>query len=237
VGERLPHGQRRASHDDREAVVERLRVATGDGRLTMTELDERIDAAYAARTYADLEPLTHDLPDPGTPARVPQPAPGRPATRVTGAPGRRWSVACMGGAERRGRWRVGTHHTATVVMGSVDLDLRDADLEAPVVTIIALAVMGSVDVVVPDDCVLDASGFGLMGGFDDSDKAPPAPPGAPVVRVRGFALMGGIGVSRRPRKGASAQGGLEAGRTDAGQLEAGEHRRHLGHGHGGERGR
>jgi len=55
--------------------------------------------------------------------------------------------------------------------------------------------------------VLDAGGFALMGGFDESDKGDPAPSGAPVVRVRGFALMGGIDVRRRRR------------RADRGELE------------------
>jgi hypothetical protein len=52
----------RASDADREAVAERLRLAHADGRLDLAEFDERVAAAYAARTYADLAPLTADLP-------------------------------------------------------------------------------------------------------------------------------------------------------------------------------
>lgn len=225
MSEPLPAEQRRASHADREAVVERLRDAAGDGRLTLDELEQRIDAAYAARTYADLEPLTHDLPDDaGAVARVPQRASTAPA-RVTGSGGRRWSVALMSGTERRGRWRIGANHSAAALMGGVDIDLRAAEMEAPVVTIWAFALMGGIDVIVPDDCVMDASGFGLMGAFDDSDTAPPAPAGAPVVRVRGFALMGGIDVRRRPAKGADPRG-------DAARLDGGNRHRGLGPGHG-----
>jgi len=195
----VPAERLRASHADREAVIERLREAAGDGRLTLDELGERIEAAYAARTHAELLPLTRDLPDVRAEAARPAPAATVPA-RVTGAPGRRWSLAVMGGVDRRGRWRVSATHGAVAVMGGVDLDLRDAELEAPVVTIRVLAVMGGVDIVVPDDCLLDASGLGLMGGFDESDRGAPAPVGAPVVRVRGLALMGGIDVRRRPHK-------------------------------------
>jgi len=93
------------------------------------------------------------------------------------------------------------------MMGGVDLDLREAELESEQVTIWALAMMGGVDVIVPDDCELDASGFGLMGGFDEHDKAAPPPAGAPVVRVRGLALMGGIDVYRTARTRPDSAGG------------------------------
>ncbi|MBA3719681.1 MAG: DUF1707 domain-containing protein [Nocardioidaceae bacterium] len=195
----VPEGQRRASHADRDEVVEQLRVAAGDGRLTMAELEERVDAAFAARTYAELAPLTADLPD-QRPGATPAVRPGAVPARVTGQAGRRWTLALFSGPERAGRWVVGSWHNAGAVMGSVDLDLREAQFETAEVRIRAFALMGGVDVVVPDDCVLDAGGFALMGGFDESDKGDPAPSGAPVVRVRGFALMGGIDVRRRRRR-------------------------------------
>src|SRR6266581_6224208 len=58
----LARGQLRASHEDRDRVVEILRVAAGDGRLTAEELDERLEAALTARTVGDLAALTTDLP-------------------------------------------------------------------------------------------------------------------------------------------------------------------------------
>jgi hypothetical protein len=61
----------RASDKDRESAAEVLREAAGEGRLSMTELDERLDAVYEAKTYADLEPIIRDLPHP---AITPHPA-------------------------------------------------------------------------------------------------------------------------------------------------------------------
>lgn len=52
----------RASHDDREAVIRRLNDAFGEGRLDMTELEERVSAAYESKTLGDLRGLTGDLP-------------------------------------------------------------------------------------------------------------------------------------------------------------------------------
>ena len=62
-----PARQLRASHVDRDAVVEVLRIAAGDGRLTPAELDERLEAALTAKTYAELAVLTADLPAAGQP--------------------------------------------------------------------------------------------------------------------------------------------------------------------------
>ncbi|GAB2731980.1 DUF1707 SHOCT-like domain-containing protein [Streptomyces bullii] len=52
----------RASHADRDGVVEVLSAAAGDGRLTADELDERVEAALSARTVGELAVLTADLP-------------------------------------------------------------------------------------------------------------------------------------------------------------------------------
>src|SRR6185437_8665252 len=69
-------GELRASHEDRDKVVELLRVAAGDGRLTAEELDERLERALQARTYNELAVLTVDLPAAGgSAAVVPQPDP------------------------------------------------------------------------------------------------------------------------------------------------------------------
>lgn len=54
--------QLRASDADRERIVEELRRHTADGRLTMEEFEERMAAAYSAKTYGELAGLTRDLP-------------------------------------------------------------------------------------------------------------------------------------------------------------------------------
>ncbi|WP_420330327.1 DUF1707 SHOCT-like domain-containing protein [Micromonospora endolithica] len=57
-------GEMRAADADRQAVADRLRVAVDEGRLDLHEYDERLQRAYAARTYADLTDLVADLPAP-----------------------------------------------------------------------------------------------------------------------------------------------------------------------------
>jgi Domain of unknown function (DUF1707) len=57
--------QLRASDADRDTTVDILCAAVGDGRLTLTELDERVGAALSARTVAQLAGLIADLPGRG----------------------------------------------------------------------------------------------------------------------------------------------------------------------------
>src|SRR5882757_6257840 len=72
-GGEIARSQLRASHEDRDRVVELLRVAAGDGRLTAEELDERLEVALTARTYGELTALVKDLPTRGMAAGAPAP--------------------------------------------------------------------------------------------------------------------------------------------------------------------
>jgi hypothetical protein len=199
----------RASDTDRNKVAEALHEAAGEGRLTLDELQERLDATYAAKTYADLEPVLADLPSAAAGVVVPagdsHPA-VRPGARVESkgdGPDTRFAVAVMSGAQRKGPWLVPRTQVAIAVMGGVDIDLREARFSADEVTIQAYALMGGVDVIVPEWMEVHVDGIGFMGGFDDRAGEPtgPRPPGGgPVVRFVGFAFMGGVSVRRKPPK-------------------------------------
>src|SRR5215213_4874556 len=86
-------GRLRISDQDRHTVAEVLRQAAGEGRIDLEELDERLEAAYQAKTYGELVPITADLPV--APVRHPVPAP-RPAPVPPTGPGHTSSVAVMG---------------------------------------------------------------------------------------------------------------------------------------------
>jgi Domain of unknown function (DUF1707) len=185
----------RVSDADRFRVAEVLREAAGEGRLDLDELDQRLEAAYAAKTYADLVPLTADLPVTGA-AQVPTP---RPAYPPASAPTYDRTTAVMSGSERVGPWVVGAEHTALAVMGGVTLDLREARLTAAETVITANAFWGGIEVIVGPGVHLVVEGSGFMGGFDHARDKVPADlrPDSPVVRVRGLAVMGGVTVQRR----------------------------------------
>lgn len=199
----------RVSDADRQAVVDRLSSAVGEGLISLDEFADHAGRAYAAVTRADLDEVTRELRLP-VPVEAPAVTPAPAATEATAErPTRRWVVAIMGGEDRRGRWKVSRRTTAVAVMGGIDLDLRDALLEHDVVEITAWAVMGGVTVVVPEGIPVEFSGFMLMGGRSNRVKDVPTLPGAPLVRIRGFGMWGGIDVRSKARR----QPGEESSRS------------------------
>lgn len=190
----------RAADTDRDRAADLLRAAAAEGRITFEELDERVSQAYTAKTFADLQAITRDLPGPGITPPVPAARPAAPASVTGQAPGPPASVAIMCGAQRAGPWVVPPVYQAIAIMGAVDLDLRQATFAAPEVTIRAFCLMGGITITVPEQVAVDVTGLGVMGGFDHSASAPGAP-GAPTVRVAGCACMGGVAIRRRPARG------------------------------------
>lgn len=187
----------RASDADRERVAAILRDAGGDGRLAVHELDERLDAAYAAVTRDDLDGLTADLVAAGP--RVQAGAPGRVVVHGTDG-GTRWVVAVMGGAQRGGRWRLGRRCTALAVMGGADLDLTHAEFDDRDVHLRVVSIMGGSDVRVPDHMNVVVSDLGLMGGNDVRIGESTPDPGGPTLHLHLVSVMGGSNVRRGPKR-------------------------------------
>ena len=192
----------RVSDADRDQTAEVLRDATGQGRITFDELEERLSRVYAAKTYADLDEVTHDLPSPGVraPAPVTASSGAFPAERLGGSPGSAVAVAVLSGAERKGAWVVPPTFTAFAMMGGIELDLRDARFSEREVTIQAYTFMGGISITVDEDVEVDVSGIGFMGAFEHGATGPGVP-GAPRVRINGFAFMGGVDVKRKAPSG------------------------------------
>ncbi|TFV45988.1 DUF1707 domain-containing protein [Blastococcus sp. TF02A-35] len=85
----MPEPHLRAADADRTAVATALGEHMAAGRLTVAEYEERLERAYAARTYGELAVLTDDLPPAGLPA-VPAPAPAPSPARWHGADAAAW---------------------------------------------------------------------------------------------------------------------------------------------------
>jgi hypothetical protein len=118
----VPRGDVRSAHDDRDRVVEVLRVAAGDGRLTLEELDERVGAALTARTYGELAALVSDLPA----------APEQPAGAPEAKPKDVARINCHSStAQRDGPWMVPRRMEVRVTSGSVTLDFTEAVVSWP----------------------------------------------------------------------------------------------------------
>ena len=195
-------GELRASHADRDQVVELLRVAAGDGRLSAEELDDRLERALTARTYAELAPLTADLPAaPGAPV-VP---PGAGAVSATAKDLARIHV--HGSSVRRdGRWVVPKELDVKVRGGNVTLDFTEAVITQPMLRITAEVTGGELRLITRPGIVVDAGDMSVHGG--NFTLPEPPSPGVPVLlrveiagSVRGAAITAGPPPPpRRPRR-------------------------------------
>lgn len=187
----------RVSDADRHQVAEILREAAGDGRIDLDELDERLEATYAARTYADLVPITMDLPDhraQAAPVHRPTASP-----LVVAGPDHENHVAILGGFDRKGVWTVPKQLTIFAMMGGADLDLREATFAAQEVVITVNCFMGGAQITVGPHVNVVMEGTGIMGGYSGPGTKVPAEvdDGSPTVRLRGVAIWGGVSVERK----------------------------------------
>ena len=176
----------RASDAERDATVERLSQATGEGRLALEEFSQRMERATTARTRAELDRLVTDLPASGAAA-------GAVTVGSSAAPS--WHVSPIGGLNVFGPWRMGRHVIVVTLVGGARLDLSQAELAAPEVTLTKVSLVGGVRVRVPSGIRVEASGLTLVGGTR-VEGAPDPGPGAPTIHIRAFSLVGGIRIRR-----------------------------------------
>jgi hypothetical protein len=194
----------RISDEERHQVAEILRTAAGEGRIDIEELDQRLEATYAARTYADLVPITSDLPVHGERSWQP---PTRPSPVVSG-PASTNEFAILNGLERKGTWVVPRRMSVLALMGGADLDLREAMFAAQEVVITVNAFMGGAQITVGPHTNVVVEGVGIMGGYSGPNDRTPAELDAnsPTVRIRGVAIWGGVSVERKPLPGQKRRG-------------------------------
>jgi hypothetical protein len=192
--QRGAQGQRdavtRAADTDRIQVAQLLTDAAAQGRLQMSDYEDRLTRAYAAKTYDELDRLSSDLL--GSSVSPRRGGSSKPAPSML-------LLAIMSAFERRGRWNVPKKLTTFALWGGGVIDLRYADFTSTEVDILACSIMGGQTILLPPEVNVEITGHGVMGGFDHQ-VAGQGTPGAPTVRIRGFSLWGGVGVRRKNRK-------------------------------------
>ncbi len=207
AGETVPYGgqpsggsdpaQLRISDEDRHQVAEILRQAAGEGRLDLEELDQRLEQTYAARTYADLVPITLDLP--AHPHARPVVGPVAASPQVVPGADKESHLAILSGLSRKGVWVVPRQMSILCLMGGAELDLRQAKFAAQEVVITINAFMGGAQVIVGPTTRVQMEGTGIMGGYSEPSGLVEADldESSPVVRIKGVAIWGGVSVERK----------------------------------------
>ncbi|WP_440098728.1 DUF1707 SHOCT-like domain-containing protein [Streptosporangium sp. H16] len=183
-----PDGRLRASHADRDVVIEQLRVAAGDGRLTLEELEERIERTQAARTYDDLRALTADLPRTDGTLAVP------------GDVGRVLELRTKSGqVHQKDYWVVPGRIVASCTSGNVKIDFTEAVCSHREVLLEATCGMGSILVIVPRGWTVWIESVTTNMGTISNKATDPGRPDAPVLRVTGKVGIGSLKI-KYPRR-------------------------------------
>ncbi len=191
----------------REESIEVLTECFARDVIAIDDFERRTGQVHGARSIADLQAALDGIPT-ASPSAHPQPhtaatpahpgLPARLATPPAQVPSSERSVAIFGETRREGVWIPARRNTAVAVMGSAVLDLREARLGEERTVIAALTLMGSVEVIVPPDVHVECNGSAVFGGFEQRREVNERiVPGAPVVRVEGWAILGSVEVERR----------------------------------------
>ncbi|MCL2315662.1 MAG: DUF1707 domain-containing protein [Actinomycetia bacterium] len=179
----------RASDADRQRIADVLAQAYADGRLTLAEHTDRVNALWSTKMIGELEPLIADLGTVATPA-----AAAAPTARLVAPVGQPLRVVqVFSSGSQNGDWLVPRQINDFVLFGSSTLDMRQAAFSELDVEVMVNALFGSIEVKVPAgvsvvDETMHLFGAVTMRGLGE------AAPGAPVVRLKGFVMFGSVDV-------------------------------------------
>jgi hypothetical protein len=182
-------GALRASDADREQIVSVLQAATGDGRLTPEELDERLGLALTARTYDELATLITDLPTARAAGLAVTPPPAqKDLVRIQCA---------SASAERHGRWAVPARMELKATSGSIRLDFTEAVLTGHDLHIDAEVRSGSITFITKPGIVVDLDDVSVRSG-SVKVRAPWSPDTPALLRVTVTGRCGSGSITARP---------------------------------------
>ena len=160
--------------------MDRLREAAAEGRLTLEELSDRVEAAAGAVMRSDLTALTSDLPA---------------KTVVLGAAAHRPAVRAIGDIKRSGAWAVEADSHFRTWFGAIKLDLRQAQISATETHIHARAVFGNVELLVPEGIEVEVRTSTPIGRLRHEAASPV--PGAPRIVLTGGTFFGDVRIRHR----------------------------------------
>jgi Cell wall-active antibiotics response 4TMS YvqF/Domain of unknown function (DUF1707) len=179
--------------DRREQTIQALVAGFAQDRITLDELERRLDIAHRTADRTELDALIADLPADASGPAAPQAELAHPSE----VRDNQFLVAIMGGVEKTGRWTPARRTVVLAFMGGAQLDLREAVLPPGEIEISIFTIWGGVEIIVPPDVEVDVSGIAIMGAFEQPRGTVRPRPGAPVIRVTGFAMMAGVEVYAR----------------------------------------
>ncbi len=195
---------------ERQRTIDALCEDFAQDALKMDEFERRVDVAHKAGSLADLRELLADLPSGRQVVPSEGAAPVVPKAPVSGAlvqaslastelvRERQLVLSVLGGSSRKGAWTPARHVYCINILGGIQLDFREARLAPGVTEVSVFSKLGGVDIIVPPGLQVDFGGIGILGGFDMSDEVTGVvDASAPILRVNGIAILGGVDVTVR----------------------------------------
>ena len=191
-----PTANIRVGHRERDAVVAALQEAAGDGRLSMAELDDRLDAALQAKTYADLDVLVADLSVelPSRALTTAQPHARRPPSAGYSREDPLRLDGGMSSEKRGGLWTVPPFMLINQGLGSVKLNCLEATPAAQLIEIEVIGGAGSIVLVLPEGWAVDADRLSKSWGSKSVDVPREPAPGKPLLLIYGALGLGSFKV-------------------------------------------
>jgi len=185
--------------EKRDNTIKLLIDSFASDRLTVEDFESRLDRAHRAADVGSLDNLVADLPATAAgKAPATAPATARVPVRPEHIRESQFLVSVMGGFERKGSWIPARTTRVLSFMGGAVLDFREAQLAPGVTELQLFAMMGGVEIIVPPGVAVDSSGIAIMGSFAHGPGQPAgADADAPVIRVGGLAIMGGVEIHVR----------------------------------------
>ncbi|MDX6280452.1 MAG: hypothetical protein QOH03_1523 [Kribbellaceae bacterium] len=195
--------RRRVSDLEREEVADVLREAAGEGRLSYTELEDRLETLYSAKTYGELVEIAADLPN------GPTLAAGTAVVAPVGQVGPGMTVHApvinvfLSDQKRIGNWLAPQRQEVNAVLGDVTLDYTEAQVPYSEIYIDVKSILADVKIRVPRNAIVHLDSNPILGSVTEQDSALGAveePPSTPkVFHIRGTAILGEIKIKRGPR--------------------------------------
>ena len=195
--------RRRVSDLEREDVAEVLREAAGEGRLSYTELEDRLESVYRAKTYGELVEISSDLPNG---LAVPTTA---PVAGVSGPYGAAAGVVpvikvFMSDTKRTGGWLAPQRQEVNAVLGDVTLDYTEAQLPYDEIYVDVKSILADVKIRVPRNAIVHLDSNPILGSVTEQESTFGGPAETPTTRpkvfhIRGTAILGDIKIKRGPR--------------------------------------
>ncbi|MGC4940534.1 DUF1707 SHOCT-like domain-containing protein [Kribbella sp. DT2] len=201
--------RRRVSDLERENVAELLRESAGEGRLSYTELEDRLEGVYGAKTYGELVELTTDLPNglipPGSQQRT-TPEYAAQSQYVPQYNGETVPVinVFLSDSKKTGAWIAPQRQEVNAVLGDVTLDYTEAQMAHDVIYIDVKSILADVKIRVPQNAIVHLDSNPILGSVSEQEAGiggvvEPATGPPKTFHIRGTAILGEIKVKRGPR--------------------------------------